>query len=382
MDVDSTCSVTRTGWLVVSLAFAFLFIGSNVRAQEPVVEAPRRSGTSTTGSQETDLDALMARVLERRNETWRALHDYVLDERERFALVGPSGVRLFGGDRQYTWYVRDGILVRSPVKANGVAVPEADRREYEAEWLAKERSRAERANEKARDGASRTGHSATGIGAGASAAENGDVPAQSEAGDVPPPVAASAADAPAAVVARNLEPRFVSEANFLRFRFEPGRYLLVGRETLDGRPVLKVEYYPKKLFADDTPRDRTPPEDAPDPARRDKGKAMEEEFQRKFNKVSMVTLWIDPVESQIVRYDFENLGLDFFPGQWLVRVGDTSASMTMGRYFDGVWLPKAIVMKGDLQVAIGSFDIDYRREFLEYRKAETAARIRSYGDVR
>ena len=113
----------------------------------------------------------------------------------------------------------------------------------------------------------------------------------------------------------------------------------------------------------------------------DKGEQMEEQFERKFNKVSMVTLWIDPVESQIVRYDFENLGLDFLPGQWLVRVGETSASMTMGRYFDGVWLPKAIVMKGDLQAAIGTFDIDYRREFLEYRKAETSARIRGYGDV-
>ena len=108
----------------------------------------------------------------------------------------------------------------------------------------------------------------------------------------------------------------------------------------------------------------------------------QDQIERQFNKVSMVTLWIDPAESQIVRYDFENLGLDFFPGQWLVRVGETSASMTMGRYFDGVWLPKAIVMKGDLQVAIGSFDIDYRREFLEYRKAETSARIRGYGDVK
>ena len=103
-------------------------------------------------------------------------------------------------------------------------------------------------------------------------------------------------------------------------------------------------------------------------------------MERQFNK-SRWYLGVDPAESQIVRYDFENLGLDFFPGQWLVRVGDTTASMTMGRYFDGVWLPKAIVMKGDLQVAIGAFEIDYRREFLEYRKAETSARIR-YGDVK
>jgi hypothetical protein len=362
MDVDSTRWTARTGWLVAACALVFTFIGSSA------------------GAQETDLDALMARVLERRNQTWKALHDYVLDERERFALVGPSGVRLFGGDRQYTWYVRDGILVRSPVKANGVAVPEGDRREYEARWLADEQSRAERAKKKADDESSRKGVTAGGSGAGAPATEHGDVPPRAE--DVPSPAATSGADAPAEVVAKGLEPRFVSEANFLRFRFERGRYLLVGRETLEGRPVLKVEYYPKKLFADDKARDRPPPKDDPDPARRDKGKAMQEEFERKFNKVSMVTLWIDPVESQIVRYDFENLGLDFFPGQWLVRVGDTSASMTMGRYFDGVWLPKAIVMRGDLQVAIGSFDIDYRREFLEYRKAETSARIRAYGDAK
>ena len=56
--------------------------------------------------------------------------------------------------------------------------------------------------------------------------------------------------------------------------------------------------------------------------------------------------------------------------------------MTMGRYFDGVWLPKSISMRGDVQLALGSFDVEYAREFLEYRKAETAARIRSYGDVR
>ena len=208
-----------------------------------------------------------------------------------------------------------------------------------------------------------------------------------------PQPGAAAGDGAAEIAAKGLEPRFVSEANFLRFRFERGRYFLVGREQLDGRPVLKVEYYPKKLFVDSDepgrpPRKTRPRTDARRTTRprtrprRDKGKEMEEQFERKFNKVSMVTLWIDPVESQIVRYDFENLGLDFFPGQWLVRVGETSASMTMGRYFDGVWLPKAIVMKGDLQVAIGSFDIDYRREFLEYRKAETSARIRGYGDVK
>ena len=176
----------------------------------------------------------------------------------------------------------------------------------------------------------------------------------------------------------------MSEANFLRFPFERGRYFLVGREALDGRPVLKIEYYPQKLFKDDMEgRDRA----ARDAERRgrkgkDAEKDFEQEIDRKFNKVSLVTLWIDPAEAQIVRYDFENLGMDFLPGQWLVRVGETTASMTMGRYFDGVWLPTSIAMRGDLQVALGSFEVQYRREFLEYRKAETSARIRYYGDVK
>ena len=95
--MDSTRSPGRTRWLVAAIALVLTFIESRA------------------GAQETDLDALMAQVLERRNATWQALHDYVLDERERFGLAGPADVRLFGFDHHYTWYVRDGILVRSPV---------------------------------------------------------------------------------------------------------------------------------------------------------------------------------------------------------------------------------------------------------------------------
>jgi hypothetical protein len=330
-------------------------------------------GAKPAAAQDTDLDALMARALERRNETWKALHDYVLDERERFSLTGPSDLRLFGADRRYTWYVRDGLLVRSPVRFDGVDVPEKDRREYEARWIREERERAERAAKREAEKAAKT--------------KAMETPAEPDEA-VTQPAGPAAGDATAEIVAKGIEPRFVSEANFLRFRFERGRYFLVGKDVVDGRPVLKIEYYPQQLFRDDL-EGRDPPK----PAAKDgkdkdkdkdkaKAKAFEHEIDRKFNKISLVTLWIDPVEAQIVRYDFENLGMDFLPGRWLVRVGETTASMTMGRYFDGVWLPKSIAMRGDLQVALGSFEVQYRREFLEYRKAETSARIRYYGDVK
>ena len=40
------------------------------------------------------------------------------------------------------------------------------------------------------------------------------------------------------------KPRFVSEAYFMDFKFEPGNYYLAGNEKLEGKEVLKIEYYP------------------------------------------------------------------------------------------------------------------------------------------
>jgi len=343
-----------------AVVVASLAVVASAAAQGP--EAPSAAAPASTAAAPaasapaTDLDVLVARALERRNETWRVLHDYVLDERERFALNGPSDMRIFGGDRSYTWYVREGFLVRSPVKMNGVSVPEDERREYEARWLKEEQERAKREDEKK--------------------AKGGDT---SEADPLPTPVSPDGPSA-ASLGARGIEPRFVSEAYFLRFRFEQGRYFLAGRERIDGRDVVKVEYYPTDLFAADKEDVKEKDAKKANPEKRDAAK--DAQIDRQFNKVILVTIWIDLADAQIVRYDFENLGLDFLPAQWLVRVGETTASMTMGRYFDGVWLPKSIAFKGDVQFALGDFEAEYSRDFLEYRKADTAARIRSYGSVR
>src|SRR4029079_15296210 len=47
------------------------------------------------------------------------------------------------------------------------------------------------------------------------------------------------------------QPQFISSAYFLKFKFEPGHYALVGREKLDGREVLKIEDYPSTMFNDE-----------------------------------------------------------------------------------------------------------------------------------
>ena len=57
------------------------------------------------------------------------------------------------------------------------------------------------------------------------------------------------------------------------------------------------------------------------------------------NKVSLVTLWIDPNEHQILQYTFDNIDMDFLPGRSLVRVDEMKASMKMAQPFPACGCP-------------------------------------------
>src|SRR4051812_2441508 len=100
-------------------------------------------------AQGTDLDAFMRQVLAKRDENWKKQQQYVLDERESVDLKGPGQVQLWGDRKEYTWYIRDGFFVRSPVKVNGVTIGEADRRKAEADFLKREERREARRRERA-----------------------------------------------------------------------------------------------------------------------------------------------------------------------------------------------------------------------------------------
>src|SRR5262249_57932297 len=142
---------------------------------------------------------------------WKKLQQYVLDERETIDMRGPGNVQMWGDRRDYTWYIRDGFFVRSPVRFNGVAVGDADRKKYETDFLKRVQRRERR-------------------GAGGQAAD-----------EAPP------ADVDG-LLRQTREPVFISSADFLRFRFEEGKYPLVGHETIDGRDTLRIEDYPANLF--------------------------------------------------------------------------------------------------------------------------------------
>jgi hypothetical protein len=311
----------------------------------PGVSLQSSAPSSWASREPTELDTFMEKVLARREVNRRTLEDYILDEQEGFAILGPGRSPIYRTRHEYTWYVRDGMHVRSPVRFNGVSVGDRDRERYEADWIRREQERRERKAKDAKEGVTGTR----------------DVTLGSDGIQVGGAVVPT-------------EPRFVSEAYFLEFKFEPGNYYLAGREQLEGQDVLRIEYFPTRLFGDD---------DAEKPGRerrRDRrGERTEDDVEReietKMNKTALVTLWVDPAEHQIVKYTFENVWLDFLPGAWLVRVDEIRASMTMGQPFAGVWLPREMDIHAGLTLANGSFQVAYDRAFSQYRLAEVETRI-------
>jgi hypothetical protein len=288
-------------------------------------------------SAQSDLDAFMATVVERRDENWKKLQQYILDERATFQLLGPGGARLYGFRRDYTWFIRQGYFVRSPLAVDGATVGDVDRVKYENQWIARERRREERR-------------------------------AKREGAAEPPP------ETMEDVLRQSIEPQFVSAAYFLRFTFDPGRYALAGRETLDGREVLRIEYYPTRLFTgddDDRREDRRRSRDAD----RARDAEVEARLNAQMNKVSLVTLWIDPATHQILRYTFDNVDMDFLPGRWLVRVDDLRASMRVTEAFPDVWLPDTIDMRFRFTTAAGTLEARYDVRYHDYRLADVKTRI-------
>ena len=300
----------------------------------------------------SDLDDLMSRVLLKRDDNWKKLQQYVLDEREQFALNGPDKLPIWGERREYTWYIRDGFFVRSPVKFNGVTVGEADRRKYEADYL-----RRAQEMDKRRGRGQRPADPAV-------AGRGGD-------------------DSPESVesfIKQSRQPEFVSSAYFLRFKFEEGKYALVGRETLGGREVLRIEYYPARLFSGTDRRRGGRGADAKkDDAARARDRAYDAEFQRMMNKVALVTLWVEPKAHQIVKYHFQNLPFDFLPGSWLLHVDQLDATMTMGQPFagrDDVWLPQNLQFVFQMSLAVGPIDARYDVDYHDYKQADVTTKVK------
>jgi hypothetical protein len=302
---------------------------------------------------ENDLDAFMKQVVARRDDNWKKLQQYIFDEREQLEMRGPQRVPIWGEKREYTWFIRDGFFVRSPITFNGVTIGEAERRKFEAGFLKQAQERDKRA---ARGGSVTLDGSGVAIDGGAGADATERAADQGLTQDV------------SGVIRQNRPPQFISSAYFLRFKFEEGKYALVGHETIDGRDVLRIEYYPERMFSGTDRRRSRKETSATDRAR-------DAQFQRLMNKVALVTLWVEPKAHQIVKYTFDNVGFDFLPAQWLVHVSDVKATMSVGQPFPDVWLPISMDVNLAMTLALGQLDVRYGLEYHDYRVPSVTSKV-------
>jgi hypothetical protein len=334
--------------LAAAVFVAWAALDGPARAVVSAVPAPAGAGAVLA---QTDLDEFMRQVLARRDENWKKLQQYVLDEHEKIDIVGPQLARIVGSRRDYRWYIKEGYFVRSPVSTDGIPVSESERRQAEDEYLRQAKAREKRDAERARADADN---------GGTAPASQGDAAAQQAS-----PVSMDG------LLSQTRQPQFISTAYFLRFKFEQGKYALVGREQFDGRPVLRIEYYPARLFADardKAARQADPGKDPPD-------RRQDLEVERLMNKNSLVTLWVEPDAKQIVKFVFDNVQTDFLPISWLFRLDDFKASMTMSQPFKDVWLPRDVDLLLSAMLAVGKFDIRYHLDYVDYQEASTSGRI-------
>ena len=148
---------------------------------------------------------------------------------------------------------------------------------------------------------------------------------------------------------------------------------MVGPETIDAHKVLRIEYYPTRLFSDE-PSTRAEARAGQVAGGKSKGQAYGDEMQRLMNKVSLVTIWVEPDQKQIVKYTFDNTGLEFLPASWLVRVTDFRANMMMTEAFGDVWLPRRVDVSGTFVLAPGPFSVTYDIHYSGYREATTGGK--------
>jgi hypothetical protein len=337
-------SAVKLTLLAVALFGAWLAVGA------PRAALPAPGADSGVTLAQSDLDEFMRQVIERRDENWKKLQQYVLDERETVDIVGPQLVRIVGTHRDYRWFIREGYFVRSPVSADGVAVPDAERRQAEDEYLRQAKAREKREADRAKTAAN----------AGSAPPNPGDAAVEQAS-----PVSMDG------LLSQTRQPQFISTAYFLRFKFEQGKYALVGREQFDGRQVLRIEYYPARLFSESQDRAAR----SKDPAKPEPDRRQDLEVERLMNKNSLVTLWVEPADKQIVKFVFDNVQTDFLPISWLFRLDDFKASMTMSQPFKGVWLPRNVDLLFSAMLAVGKFDVRYHLDYMDYQEATTSGRI-------
>ncbi|MEE8583337.1 MAG: hypothetical protein V3T83_00635 [Acidobacteriota bacterium] len=157
---------------------------------------------------------------------------------------------------------------------------------------------------------------------------------------------------------RKRDGRRLEREIFFDFDFKQGELLFAGYQQFEGRKLAVIEFYPRHFFSREAYGDE------------------ERRYTEMLDKTTLVRLLVEPQEHQMVRMTFENVGLEFLPYRWLVRVDDLSASITMAKPIENVWLPRDIEASGKISTASFQLEIVYLRKFSQYQKTDVKVKLR------
>ena len=242
----------------------------------------------------------------------------MLDESQRIDVREPvEHSNLWGDRRDIPGSCATDSSSRVPVSVNGVAISDTERRHAEEDYLRQA---------KARD------------------RQHGGERGRASGPDAAPDAAAPDVES---LIKQTRQPGFV-DSGVLPALQNRGRGTRA-RRPRDVRGPRRAPcrvLYPTKLFSHEENKQQRDERQGATPSSQDQSAAIEQMM----NKAALITLWIEPKAFQIVKYTFDNVNVDFFPGAWLFRVTAVTASMTMNQPIAGkpeIWLPR------DLDVAFG-----------------------------
>ena len=268
---------------------------------------------------------------------------------------------------EYTWYVRDGMHVRSPLKFNGVPIGEIRAARLRGA-LGQERGRPPQVPHRAREQA-RAGRQGAGDG--------------------------RALDQRAALHLRVLLPGLqVRARQLLPRRQGDARRPRGAEDRLPADAAVQRRQRPRPTTSDSATtrsatgarRTRRSPRRRPDTrsseaagqgegARR--GHRSQDEQVLAGHAVGRSGVAPDRqihVRQRVARLPARRAG-------WC-KVDDLRASMQMGQPFPGVWLPHNISIHAGVSLALGPMELTYKREFSNYRKADVSSKITRAEDDR
>ena len=267
----------------------------------------------------SEIDVFMEKVLDTRKNNWDQLYNYIFTEKDTFRLIGKiedPARQAFTGE--WRWRVKEGFMVRSPYKVNGVLVSDEEREKAEQAWI-KERKRQKENEERKEKGL--------------------------------PPLESEDEEDEAGEDTREV---------FFGMDTKKGKFFFAGKTVINGIDVVIVEYYPEEMIRVKDKRKNKSEEE----------KNEEVKLKKGLNNATKVVFYVKADEHQIIQMELRIRELDFLPARWLVHFNGVNVKMLWDKPLGDIWMPVEITANGSASMAVGKILLKYRKEFVDYRKTQ------------